>query len=136
MSLLLKVFFFFSLYSTVFASLRPPHAGILLTAKTKEGMVYTEIKKMGDYLLVYPMKLIGSKKWSPIALSQISQGKITLTHPKVKKRITLDLVAQKDVFSVPLLASIDPTLIITVEYVYQKQHLQFNYTLTNYQEER
>ncbi len=135
MKLTLKVFFLFSFVLSAFASVRPPHAGILDQQKTKEGMVYTEIKKMGDYLLIYPLKLSG-KKWTPIPLSEISNGKITLTHPKIKKRTVLDLVSEKEIFSVPVLYSKDPTLMVTLYYTYRKQVLSFNYVLNSYEEQK
>jgi hypothetical protein len=136
MNIALKVFFFFLFSHFAFASIRPPHAGFIDSSKTIEGIVYTEIKKMGDYLLIYPMKLSGKNKWVPIPVSEISSGQITMTHPKIKKRTILNLVAQKEIFSVPMLYSKDPTLIISLQYVYKKQAVSFNYTLNNLEEHK
>lgn len=132
--MLLKVFFI--LISSGVAALKPPHAGFLESVKTKDGVVYTEVKRMGDYLLIYPMQYQGGGKWHPIPVNEISQGQITLTHPKIKKRTTLNLETQKEIFSVPLLYSKDPTLLISVQYTYKKQFLAFNYVLDNYEEHK
>jgi hypothetical protein len=132
----LKVFFFFLFSHVALANIKPPHAGVMESSNINEGRIYTEVKKMGEYLLIYPMKLTVKDKWLPIPVSEISGGQITMTHPKIKKRTILNLVAQKDIFSVPLLNSKDPILLITLQYVYKKQAVTFNYTLNNIEEHK
>jgi hypothetical protein len=136
MNITLKVFFLFLFSNFALAAIRPPHAGLIESTKTLNGTIYTEVKKMGDYLLIYPMKLSSKNKWEPISASEISNALITMTHPKIKKRTTLNLVAQKDIFSVPMLYSKDPTLLISLQYVYKKQAVAFSYTLNNVEEQK